>query len=274
VVIALSGCSPPAASGSPEAGVLHFDGAMLEGRDGGTSDAGGGDLPPATINPDGVLTPFPYLAFRVVPPEFRIVTANFTVTHDGDSRGPLLEMLLEVENAGTEIECGFVPDVYLDFTEVVTQVTADPFYDVYSSGTVSTVTNECIPPGGVGVMRGVQRGVDEADLAAALTLDVDARPLRIGIDHQSPSDEPLLEPTVAPVPGGFGVTGRMTPVRAIRNYGLRVYARDARGVLFTELLAFPGELAPLAAGLPQEFATTAATRGFTDYRAYQSWITE
>lgn len=278
---ALPACDTPSTSMPPittEAGVVHFDAAMLAHRDAGAlePDAGGpSDLPPAVVSPDGVLTPFPSIRVTVTPPELSLETLNFVVTHDGDSRGPLVTMYAELRNDGIDVECGFVPDVWLDAFEIVTVVEAEPFYDRYSSGTLSTTTSDCIPPGGSGVLEGVQRGLDEADLALASHLVIDARPFRSSFTERvAPTDAPTLDVAVVEGAEGWSIEGTMTPRRTIRNYAFRAYARDARGVLFAELLAFPGELATLPPFVAQTIATDVAPRSFTDHRSFQSWIVE
>lgn len=251
--------------------MLRDGGSLPDGStrpDGSTSS-----LPPAVTNADGVLTPFPHIRFTITPSEFEIVTANFEVVHDDDERGPLLQMYLEIRNVGSAIESGFVPDVSLDFDEVITTVDAEPYYQQIGTGALFTTTSSCIPPGGIGVFYGVQRGLDEDDLASAASLVVDARPLRLSsTTYHRPTDAPTITSSIGPGTEGWTVSGELTPVRLIYNAAFRSYARDERGVLFDRAFAYPNELGDIPAGVTVPFESYPARREFHTTRAFASWI--
>jgi hypothetical protein len=245
----------------PEGGLIEFDAAVLEPP-----------LPPAVVNPNGVLTPFPHLKF-LVEPGYRLQSANFVVTEDGDERGPLLEFYAELENQTGSLRCRFLPYIWLDSTEIIALVTAHPYYEEYWNGTLSNVTNSCIPHGGVGVIYGVARGVTYDDIAQAEWLFVDPKPFVSLATYVVPTNGPLLEDVeVAWDEEGWALRGTVRVRASIYNYGLRVYPRDDRGVLTDELYAFPGRLGTLDAWSTHPFQTSSSSRVFDAYRAYQSWI--
>jgi hypothetical protein len=194
---------------------------------------------------------------------------NFKVTVDGDPRGPLLEMFGEVVNDTGRTECAFLPDVTLDFEEVITLVEAPAhFGDV-----VMSVTSDCLGVGDTGVLTGVARGITQADLAAATSLTILVEPNTFDTYQHATGGPTLSMPEVGEVAGGgIGLRGRLLVAQAIYNYGLKVYPRDSRGVLIDELMAFPNELDPLAAGSTIDFETDGTDCTFEDYLYFQSWI--
>jgi hypothetical protein len=245
----------------PDGGLIEFDAAVLEPP-----------LPPAVVNEDGVLTPFPHLRF-FVDPGYRLQTANFVITDDGDARGPLLQFYAELENQTGSIRCRFLPDIWLDSKEIIAVVTAHPYYEQYFNGDLSSVTNSCIPHGSIGVFYGVARGVTYDDIAQAYALFVDPKPFLSSLTYVLPTDGPLLEDMqVALDEEGWGLRGTVRVRASIWNYALRVYPRDHRGVLTDELYAFPGSLDTLHAWSTHSFQTSRTTGAFDEFRAFQSWI--
>ncbi|MCC6875574.1 MAG: hypothetical protein IT378_14805 [Sandaracinaceae bacterium] len=270
---------------APEAAVLTFDAAMLERdastppADGGVPDTGspdGGDaLPPAVVNPDGVLTPFPHIRYAISPPEFEIVSANFVVEHDGDTRGPLLSAYFEIRNGGAYVDCDIGADVYLDFRDLVGIVEGEPYYQRIGTGPLFTVTSDCIAPGRSGVLHAVQRGIDETDLALAGDLSITLDIYRSSVVVYTPAgDGPLVDVSVRPVEGGYGLGGTITLQRTLHNYAMRFYPRDSRGVIVDELLAFPGHLEILPIASTQPFETLGTPRPIESYLFFDSWIVD
>jgi hypothetical protein len=242
--------------------------------DGGAGAGGGGGAPgqgcasePALINANGVLTAFPRIVTSVVPAGLSLKSVNFVVTEDGDPRGPLIEMFGEIVNTGTLTECSFLPDVFLGFDELITIVEADPHFGTF----VTSVTTDCIGPGRTGVMNGVQRGITRAELDMATSLTVNLNPSRLDT-YRPATNGPLRTGQITVTATGWAVRGQLTIGTTIRNYGMRVYPKDGRGLLFAELLAFPGNLAPLYAGSTIDFETESAHCAFGEYLVFDSWI--
>ena len=239
----------------------------------GTGGTGGGpgracEGNPATTTINGTLTAFPNITATVLPAGFRLASLNFTVTEDGDSRGPLLEMFAEVENGTAETACDFLPSVDLSGDEILALVYAKPYFDEV----VTSVTTECIAPGEAGVLSGVQRGITAEELGLATSLSIDLDPFGIGTTTPATNGPMVTSSVTTAAGGGWALAGQVTPRETIRNYGMRVYARDDRGLLFAELLAFPGELAALAAGAPVSFESEAADCQFGSHLLFDSWI--
>jgi len=215
----------------------------------------------------GTLTTFPNISVSITPVGFAVKTLNFVVTEDGDPRGPLLEMFAEIQNNSPQIECRFLPDILLEFEELIGLVETPPYHGELLATTVS----DCLSPGEIGVLPAVQRGITLADLQMATTLTIDLSPANL--DTFSPAtDGPDITANVAQSGGGWTLSGTLTPTTTIWNYGMNVYPRDARGVLVAELLAFPGNLDTLPAGVPVPFETEAAPCSFDDYLLFDSWI--
>jgi|GEM_PF-2623177 len=284
LLVGLAACGENRRTSSPalpDGPTLMFDAAMIPGVDAGTPpdlgrDAGppdlGAGLPPATINADGVLTPYPHLRFEISPPGFQILSANFTVTEDGDSRGPLFQGYLEIRNVGSTVRCGFVPEIFLGFTELLGLMDADPYYEVHGT-TVFTATSKCIPPGGVGVIDPLQRGVTLEELRSADLLTVDVRPFDSEfVVYRPATTDVRITRSVSAVGDGYALGGTVTPQRTIYNFALYAYARDDRGVLFDKLRAFPGELETLPALVAHPYETEATSRPFTADLTYSGWI--
>lgn len=268
---------------APEAAVLTFDAAMLE-RDAAVppldagspaSPDGGEALPPAVVNPDGVLTPFPHIRYSISPSGFEIVSANFVVEHDGDTRGPLLSAYFEIRNGGAYVDCDIGADVYLDFRDLVGIVEGEPYYQRIGTGPLFTVTSDCIAPGRSGVLHAVQRGIDETDLALTGDLSITLDIYRSSVVVYTPAgDGPLVDVSVRPVEGGYGVGGTITLQRTLHNYAMRFYPRDSRGVIVDELLAFPGHLEILPIASTQPFETLGTPGPIESYLFFDSWIVD
>jgi hypothetical protein len=272
-VLLLGGCADnDFTPRGPGGGILEFDAAVFDPEPNGNGDTA--DLPPAEVNADGVLTTYPHIA-HTIDDGFALLTTNFVVTEDGDSRGPLLELFAEIQNTGSSPECQFLPDIWLDFDELVGLMRAQPHDSEY----VTTVTTDCIPSGGVGVIRALARGITEDDLATAVWLTLDPHPSSFGTYTPATNGPTILGASL--VEGqdpwdmeGWYLSGSLLIGTTIRNYGLRVFPRDDRGVLFADLVAFPNDLGILAGGSTVPFDTSAAPRSFDSDLRFQSWIVE
>ncbi len=254
-----------------------FDAAMISPPDGGVRDLGrdgGPGLPPAVMSPQGVLTPYPGLRFDVIPTGLRVVTANFTQVDDGDSRGPLLQGYIELRNVGSTMVCTGAPSVELDFVELIGTVYGDPYYERSGAGTVGIVANDCIVPDGVGVLDVVTRSMTLDVLASAVSMSIDIFVYNSTYSVFLPADgDVTMTREVVAVADGFAIGGTVTPRRDIYNFALRVYPRDARGLLYQQLAAFPRDLETLPAYLPQPYETEATSAPFSTYLSFPSWIT-
>lgn len=235
--------------------------------DGGVPDATAPkDLPPATVTAEGVLTAFSHIRYQSLDPNYRILTMNFVVTPSDDPRGDLIGLFAEIENLGTQEGCSFLTDTLLDGQDMLGSVEGPPHF----VETGSTVTTDCIAPGGVGVLDGIARGID---LASARTLTLDMNPFDFN-RYNPAAAEPARTESIVTEAGEWRVEGTLTPHINIRNYKLGVYPVDERGLIIGNLLAFPAELANLPAGTPIAFATDGVECAFETYHAFQSWIQE
>ncbi len=281
---------PSGDSGSSgSAGTSGTSGAMSDGGSGGSGATGGSGAaggsggtgmaaqacgPEASMNAAGILTAYPNISVTVTPAtDFEISSFNFTVTDDGDPRGPLLEFFADLKNIGTALHCQFLPMVVLDGEEIITLVYGPPKH-LKIGDTVFTTVDTCIGPGESAVMSGVQRGVTEADLEAATSLTIDPAPSDLDNEYLPAMPPMIQDAEVAPSGDGFLLKGTVSYTQAVRNQGIRVYPRDSRQLLVGELLAFPGDLGTHAAGSTAPFETEATPCSFTEYELFQSWINE
>ena len=222
---------------------------------------------PAASMVSGTLTTYPNITPIVSPLGMTLETLNFTVTEDGDSRGPLVQMFAEIQNNSAQRECQFLPDVSLDFRELIGLVETPPYH-----GEITTTTiTDCLAPGETGVLMAVQRGISLDDLEMASTLTIALGPNNLQ-EYSPATDGPDITTAIMQTADGWTLSGMLTPTTTIWNYGMTVYPRDARGVLVAELLAFPGNLDTLVAGVPVPFETEAADCDFDDYHLFDSWI--
>ncbi len=273
------GSSGGAASGGAAAGGTDSSGGStaIGGAVGGT---GGLPEPEPTADScgpeasvvDGVLTAFPHIEVSVTPEtDFALKSFNFTVKEDGDSRGPLLSLYAEMENIGTGLKCKFIPEVYLDFTEIIT-LADGPAYHLTIGSTMFSTTDECIRPGESVVLGGVQRGVTEEDLMNAMRLTIDAGSTNYPTDEYNIAVPPSVEADVVETDNGYAVAGNLTYVDTIYNQAVYVFPKDARGLIVDELVAFPGDLGTHFAGSTAPFETESTSCRFVDYELYQTWI--
>lgn len=131
------------------------------------------------------------------------------------------------------------------------------------------VTRDCIDPGAIGVYDGVADNVYASDLETGTSLDFVTNGFAFNTYTLVTGGPSLVSPTVIQTPSGhWALSGDVYTPYSIYNYRLVVYPRDARGLLFAQLLAFPGNLGTLAPGASTPFQTDVAYRPFTTYRAY------
>lgn len=222
--------------------------------------------PEAATGSLGERTPYPDIELSVSPNGFQVLTVNYIVTDDGDPRGPLLEVYAEVQNTRGEPECLLLPDAFLGFDELIALVEAPAHFNEFSS-----VTDDCLPDGGIGVMTAVARGISETDLENARSFSIDMNPNTFG-EHVIASNTTLSDEEIVETEEGFLVSGTVTPTASIFNYGIRAYPIDSRGLVVGELLAFPGNLDTLAVGVGLPFETEATECEFDEYLTFESWI--
>lgn len=270
----------------PDAALLTFDAAMLDtpapdagrdaGRDGGR-DAGADAALPSEgtlcrlgtvgMTPSGTRTNMPHLNPIVFDTRYRLRTVNYVIRRDGDSRGPLLSVYVEVENASSQMGCTLIPRVYVGFRDLAGYVEAPPYF---STVVMSGVTDGCLSPGEVGYYYGVARGVDVDDLEAETYFSFDANP---GFQTSGlRARRPEVDARVQSVEGGYAIVGNLRFPDTIRNYGFRAYARDDRGLVVARLLAFPRDLATIYAGSVVPFETSATPCEVTTFAVTESWI--
>ncbi len=252
-------------------GVACSDGGSSSNTTGGgagnAADAPECQVKAATTNSSGVLSTYPNVSVSVTPAAFRATTLNFVVTEDGDSRGPLLEMFVEIVNNGTTTECNFVPTISLDGNELVGLVDTPPYF---ASG-LATVTADCLGPGATGAIRALARGITSTEVAAATYLSIALGPSTFGTNLPA-SNPPKLTAEIANLTQGWGVKGTVTPAASIYNYGITIFPRNAQGVLYAQLLAFPNDLNTLTLGVAVPFETETVPCQFSDYELFDSWI--
>gem|GEM_PF-6955095 len=85
----------------------------------------------------------------------------------------MLQGYIGLRNVGSTMVCTGAPSVELDFVELIGTVYGDPYYERYSRGMVGTVANDCIVPGGVGVLDVVTRSITLGALASAVSMSID-----------------------------------------------------------------------------------------------------
>lgn len=219
--------------------------------------------PAPTMNAQGILTHYPSQSWLLGSSDLVPVSVNYVVT---EGSFPLLDVYVEVRNDG-DTACAVFSEMYIDGREVLGTIKASAYDDGYSD-----VTSECIGPGGFGVFAGFAEGISEADLEASTSVSFELDP------YISPGLLPAIEPVVADPSvemlddGRFAFTATLLPARTIWNHGLTVYPKDAHGLVFDRLFAFPNELETLEAGSSWPIETLGTSCPFDDYRLYQSWI--
>jgi|GEM_PF-6517022 len=266
------------------------------GQDGETGGSGGGDVlgsggagtgggsgpdgvadtcgPPASMNADGTLTPYPNIAVSLIPAEdYSLVSFNLISIEDGDERGPLLKIYAELKNESADLKCLFLPTVYLGFSEVVAVVDGEQYYAQLSTS-LSSISDACIAPGETGIMFGAERGISQADLDSATSLEITPDPSTIATDYVAAAAPVLSDAQVVLVDGLYALSGTLTYFEDIYNQAVTVYTRDARGLLVDDITAYPGDLGTHLTGTTSEFETDGTTCEFVDYVLTQDWLRE
>jgi hypothetical protein len=274
------GASATGGTGPSGAGANGDDNAA--GADNASAGAGGMPTPEAcgpaaSLNAQGALSAYPNISVTVVPAtDFAVTSFNFRVIEDGDARGPLLKLFVELKNIGAGLQCKFIPDVTLDGKEIVT-TSYGPAKHLKIGTTIFSTVDPCIEPGQTAVLSGVQRGITEDKLKLATNLSIQPNPSNLSTTEYLPATPPTIA-SAQVVPSqandGYLLKGNVSYTNAVHNQGIRVYPRDSRKLLVDELLAFPGNLGAHAAGSSAPFETNATPCAFEDYLLFQSWIND
>ena len=232
------------------------------GRDGGSPPGGCDGLPPAMTTPTGTRTAYPGISYIV---EFGYALRTINFIHDGTR----MHVLAEVANNTGSAECDFFPDMTFDGIDLYPDIVETPPH--YTS-VVSTVTNDCLSAGDVGVVYGRSSDITLDDLSSG-TLVLDMSPSTIGTPYRATNGPTILSSTPTMTAEGWVVRGQIRPMVAVRNYSLATYARDSRGLLIGELLAFPMMLGTLPAGSTVDYeGGDPIPCPFTEVLQFQSWI--
>ncbi len=247
---------------------------------GGAAGTGGGPstmswVGPASLSADGVLSNRPELQF--VSTGDLVITSAYLTVRIGSSFNSFLAWG-DVENQGTEMQCIALADMSIGGVDLLTVVDA-PAYQ-----STSSLTSGCFPPGGTGAFMSIENDVPSSLLSNATTVVYDISglvPFSPRVPHPA---EPAITADITPVANGWGVSGSMTTASTpIYNFGIDVYARDASGLLFADLSAFPGDLNTLPLGATMPFETSAVSIDlvgdvidgpFEDFELYTSFIDE
>jgi hypothetical protein len=251
------------------------------GGTGGTSGSGGtsgtGGTTPSRTGPvsrttNGILTNHPQFQFTGTG-DLVITTAYFLLTRLSSFNS--LQIWGDIENRGTKNLCIPLADLAIGGVDILTVVDG-PAYDV--SG---TVTSACVPPNGKAAFSSIENEVAGTILDGSPTVVYSFTALDRPAALRHPDEPAILQPKVAAVSRGWGVTGSMqTRANYIYNFGIDIYARDSSGVLFDTATAFPGNLATLAPNTTMTFETSPAELGvsnpvdgpFEGFELYTSFI--
>lgn len=102
----------------------------------------------------------------LTPSTYSLLSVNYTIKEDGDPRGPLLNMYIEIRNDGFELDCNFLPEISLSGMEVLGLMETPPYRELSDFVEYSTLAN-CFGPGEIGVIIGAARGITQEDLDAS-----------------------------------------------------------------------------------------------------------
>lgn len=250
------------------------NGAGGTGATGGGSGTGGASTPvacgpAASQNAQGILTSHPGMTFVLGHDSFELETVNI-VPSIAPSGIDTVDVYAELRNVGTETLCYIFSDATLDGREILVMADTPPHKDE-----ILTTTGSCLLPGETAILNGIQNDIPAATINAgtvfAFNLTASATPYAVTV----PVDRPTVTASIVPgTMGGDVVTGAVVPQVNIYNYGMSFYARDSRGLIVAELLAFPGELGSLPAGVSIAFSSEESECQFDEYVFIDSWIYE
>ncbi|MEM9189930.1 MAG: hypothetical protein AAGF12_12180 [Myxococcota bacterium] len=233
------------------------------------ADRRGPILPPQCRGPaaedlTGLLTPYPNLQYGVAE-DFAIRTVNFA--DEGVAEAPALQVFVELENTGTAIECISVPELSFDGRNLPVTPYAPPYYGPLS------LTAGCVAPGEQLVLTALLEGVTPDALAASQApVDIQLNPTTVGIPA-APADAPdVRNPIVLPSTLGFQLSANIHIQGPIRDYAVRVFVRDDRGLLVDELEDLPGDNRLLAPGEIVDLETNSTPCVFDEFVLFGSWV--
>jgi hypothetical protein len=259
------GTEPDAAAGTGGTGGAGGTAGSADagGPDGSIGDAGGdadAGIPswtgPATRNSAGVLTNRPEAEFAtsgaliITTAYFKLVTITPAFT--------TISVWGDFENRGTATLCSPLGDMSIDGIEL-TVTTSAPAYD----SPTSSLSRECVEPGGKGAYRGIKNEVPATLLDApnAVAYSITAvDPLEKVVRH--PDEPVLLRPVIGPVERGWGVSATLqTTANPINNFTIDLFARDVSGLLFDDDPSFLENLGTLPVSAQLRFQSDPVENG-------------
>lgn len=247
---------------------------------GGASDTGGGSGtggagtpvpcgPAASQNAQGILTSHPGMTFVLGHDSFELETVNI-VPSIAPSGIDTMDVYAELKNVSTEALCYIFSEATLDGLEILVIADTPPHTDE-----ILTTTGSCLLPGETAILNGIQNDIPAATINGATVLSFNLTASESYGVVTVPVDRPTVTASIAPgTLGGDVVSGTVVPQVSIYNYGMSFYARDSRGLIVAELLAFPGELSSLPAGVSIAFSSEESECQFDEYVLIDSWIYE
>lgn len=261
-------------------GVINTGGTSTGGS-GGTSSGGapsggvggatgGGNagpnlaLCPGNSISGGVITNRPGLTFTKVGGQLDLLAARLWTTLGGSFKWSGY-----VKNNTTKVQCIPLGTVTMNGVDVLTVVDGLPYDEGFS-----TVSDECLAPGDVGGVNGIELSIPTGSLAGITTIAYNFQTLAAlngTVPH--PSTPQLVQANIVNGVIGPGISGKIKTTLPITNTGLTFYPHDQCGLPFEKQTAYPGNLANLAANTEYPFETIGGDDAFTGFRTYISFIT-
>lgn len=269
-----SGGAPSPGGSSSNGGVETVGGRSSSGGTGaGGSGGGGASGPdttpsitgPATTASDGTLTNLIGASF--VKTGGALVITSFYAAIDVLPSYNAIHLWGDIENRGSSIECIPLVTLAINNYDVLTVATG-PAY----RGSTS-VSTSCLPPGGRGVISGIDSNVSSTllDGATTVTYSFDTTVISGAVPH--PGAPTLTGVTVDGASGSYAITGTMRAGSVdIYNVDLDFFIRDSSGLLRDEQNAFPGDLGTIVAGSATPFTTSGSVDAFARYVEFPSFI--
>lgn len=245
-----SGAGAGAGGSGTDAGTIPLDA-------GSTTDAAmvdAGSTPAIDAGPvgmsGGVLTNHPNLTFLNAGSGITITSAYLEMIEGATLI--TIRLYAELENMSSDTLCIPLVDVLTVGGVDVLGVVEAPPYDV-----LSTLSSPCLPPGGTGVMRGIENDVPASLLDTATSFNYAISGLVRNDAFPHLADPTILSAdAVLDSPGTYVVSGQLrTTSMAIYNLKLLFFAVDPRGLIVDDTDAFPLSLGTLPVNSTIDYTT-------------------
>jgi hypothetical protein len=221
------------------------------------------NVPPASLSPSGVLTPYPHISVADVPAGLTINSLNFSYIESSK----LVNLYADISNTGTATICPGA-DLLVDSVDFNGSITMPPYHSTISS----SQTTACLAPGDAGILSGLASIPNkEQFLESASALHLTIQDFSFG-DYVPAAGGPSLSAPVIESESAWAISGSAYIPETMYNVLLTFFARDDRGLIIVQDGAYLRDGGTLLGGSSEPFSSFGTPCEYSQFESFTTWI--